>query len=567
MKLRVQILLLVCVPLIALGGITYTVGAERISQAMADNIENGLHATAIAVRDSINLGGDGDFWIDENGEMWKGNTLNISKKTELADNVKEATGMEVTVFFGDTRYMTSVQNEAGERVIGTKASDKVVDGVIKNGNNYFAEHVDVAGEEFFAYYIPIYNASSDLPVGMVFAGISQEDAEAIIHSIIYTLLGIILATTVLFVLLALVISNGIVKSVKTGVKAVEAVADGDLTITLDRKFLERKDEIGEMAAAIAKLKNDMINLIGEIAEKSGEVHSEARLLSEKSGNTSEMVVQVERAVTDIANGAGAQAEETQTATENIVLMGKMIEETDNEVGSLKESSKQIKESGDEAAETLKRLNDINAKVTEAVALIYEQTNTTNESALKIKEATDMITSIAEETNLLSLNASIEAARAGEQGRGFAIVAGQIQKLAEQSDGSAKQIEAITNALIHDSEEAVATMNEIQEIIKEQNLKVSQTDQTFSKVKAGIEDSIASIQLIAEKTHGLDEARIKIVDGVQNLSAIAEENAASTEETSASVTEVTTIFDDISESADGLRIIADDLKLSIEQFKL
>lgn len=567
MKLRMQILLLVSIPLLTLGIAVYAVGSHKITEIMKETIEKGLISTTIAVKDAIGEGMEGDFHVDENGDMWKGDSLNISQSTGIADDIKNASEMEVTIFFGDTRYMTSVINAEGERVIGTKASDKVVETVLVGEKDYFAEKVDVVGEEFFAYYLPIYNSGSDAPVGMVFTGLSQEKAEASINNILYMLLAIISGTVVLFILVAWAISSRIVKGVRIGVEAIEEVANGNLTVAIEAKALKRKDEIGGMLAAVAKLKEELVYLISQIADKSGQVHQQAEMLSQKAHSTSDMVLQVEKAVAEIAAGAGSQAEETQQATENIMLMGNRIEETNNEVSSLADNSGQIKLAGDAATETLRELNDINRKVTESIGIIYKQTNTTNESAMKIKEATNMITAIAEETNLLSLNASIEAARAGEQGRGFAVVAAQIQKLAEQSDESAKQIEAIINSLIHDSQEAVTTMNEIREIMKEQNQKVSRTDDNFSEVKAGIDQSMSSIKAIAEQTKQLDTARVKVIDGVQNLSAIAEENAASTEETSASAAEVSSIVDNITESAGDLKTIADELKESIGLFKL
>lgn len=567
MRLRTRIMLLVGVPLVMLGGITYILGSQKITEAMTDSIRNGLEATAIVTRDAIGAGVEGDFRIGDDGNMWKGEVLNISENTDIADDVKNATGMEVTVFFGDTRYMTSVTNDAGERVIGTKASDVVIENVLKKGESYFAEHVDVAGEDFFAYYVPLYNEGVEAPVGMVFTGISQENAEATINGIVYTLLGIIFVTVIIFLITAWIAAASIVKSLRVGVKVVEEVAGGNLKVEIDEKSQKRSDEIGEMIAAVVRLKKELINLIGQISGKGNQVYSESELLNGKAENTAEMVGQVEKAVNEIASGAGSQAEETQAATENIVLMGNMVEETNQEVTNLADNSNQIKVASDKATIILKELNDINSKVTKAIDVIYSQTNTTNESALKIREATNLITSIAEETNLLSLNASIEAARAGEQGRGFAVVAGQIQKLAEQSDESARQIEAITNSLIHDSEEAVITMNEIQGIMKEQNQKVNQTDETFGEVKAGIEQSIESIRAIADQTRRLDEARVKVIDGVQNLTAIAQENAASTEETSASVAEVSSIVSDISESAGLLKSIADELQESIKIFKI
>lgn len=567
MKLKMQILLLVIIPLIALGVVTYSVGSYKISDVMFDTIENSLAATAVSVKDTISVGGEGDFRVDEEGNMWKGDVLNISDSAYIMDNIKKATDIEVTVFYGDTRYMTSVLSENGERVLGTKASDKVIENVLNKRSTYFDQHVDVAGEEFFAYYLPIYNDSSDSPVGMVFTGMSQEDAEASIDNIINTLLVIILITIILFVAIAWIIADRLVKGVKAGVSALEEIANGNLTAEIDQKTLNRKDEVGEILKAVAKLKDELIVLIGKITTESKDVHAESEALIEQTHNTSEMVSQIEKAVSEIASGATTQAEETQSATENIILMGNMVEETSQEVKHLAENSNNIKIVGDAASETLQELNDINRRVTTAVDTIYNQTNMTNESAIKIREATNIITSIAEETNLLSLNATIEAARAGEQGRGFAVVAAQIQKLAEQSDESARQIEVIIKSLISDSEKAVETMNEIQEIMVVQNEKVGQTDSRFTEVQQGIEESIVGIHAIEKQTSRLNDARIRVIDGVQNLSAIAEENAAATEETSASVTEATEIVINISHSADDLRKIADELRQSIQLFKL
>lgn len=126
---------------------------------------------------------------------------------------------------------------------------------------------------------------------------------------------------------------------------------------------------------------------------------------------------------------------------------------------------------------------------------------------------------------MSLNASIKAARAGEQGRGFAVIAAQIKKLAEQSNESTQQIESITDSLIADSEKAVNIMGEVKDIMMRQNEHVSKTDGIFTQVKGGIDSSIDGVSKIAEKTRQMDEARVNVVDVVQNLTAIAEENVA------------------------------------------
>lgn len=257
-----------------------------------------------------------------------------------------------------------------------------------------------------------------------------------------------------------------------------------------------------------------------IYEASNELDSNAALTSSTVGN-------VEIAVSEIASGATSQAEETQKATDNIVDMGNMIQYTNSEVENLTSTANLMKQSSDKASSTLQELDNINKRAIESIDIIYEQTNTTNASAMKIQEATTLISSIAEETNLLSLNASIEAARAGEAGRGFAVVASQIQKLAEQSNDSARQIEEIIHTLIMDSQKAVETMNEVREIMQQQNDNVSKTGAVFSQVREGISESLSGSQRNRRQDSALDDARSNVVDVVQSLTAIAEENAAST----------------------------------------
>lgn len=225
----------------------------------------------------------------------------------------------------------------------------------------------------------------------------------------------------------------------------------------------------------------------------------------------------------------------------------------------------IQESSDNAVSILDGLRDTNSKASKFIDTIYEQTNVTNESAQKIKEALSIITAIAEETNLLSLNASIEAARAGEQGRGFAVVASQIQKLAEQSNNSVQSIDRIIESLLQDSTGAVETMNQVKEVMEEQSKKVKETDDVFTVVKQGVDQSIQAISEISEKTKGIDKARVNVVDVVQELTAIAEENAASTEETSAYTVQVNTVIAEITEKISLLNNIVSTLEEKIQQF--
>ncbi len=333
------------------------------------------------------------------------------------------------------------------------------------------------------------------------------------------------------------------------------------------KLAKRKDETGAIVRAIAYMRGELVKVIEDITAQSAEVYQAAQSMNESSTHIIESVDNVEKAVSEIAQGATSQAQETQTATENIILMGNMIEDTNTEIEELRSSAKDMRSSAEKALGILGELNQINNQTKGAIQVIYDQTNTTNSSAMKIKEATDIITDIAEETNLLSLNASIEAARAGEQGRGFAVVASQIQKLAEQSNESARQIAGIIDELISDSEKSVETMEEVKAVIQKQDEYVANTEDSFHEVNDGIEKSIDGIRTIAAKTQELDGARVKVVDIVQNLTAIAEENAASTEETSASTVEVGNTMKNMADEAQRLTHIANDMEDHVKIFIL
>lgn len=567
MKLKLRITLIAVIPLILMGVISYYVAKTQITEKMSEEVYTGLQSTALSVRNALELEIPGEYHVDENGQFWKGDALNISEATDIADSIKENAGIEVTVFFGDTRYMTSVLNDEGKRAIGTQATEKVVAEVLTAGNDFKADHIDVAGEDHYVYYVPLYQEGTTTPVGMVFAGKRQVDVEHEIASVTNAILLAVLVLVVACCAVSIYSSTAIVKNLKKSIDAVEEVSKGNLSYNMDQKLLTRKDEVGDIARYIDKLRNELTVIISNIKRQSDTLHGTSTHLSGNSTQAFEAVGQVERAISEIADGASSQADETQNATENVIYMGNLVEETSAQVEELYNNASDMQKSSDEATSTLNELNIINQRARAAIDVIYEQTNTTNESALKIREATNLITAIADETNLLSLNASIEAARAGEQGRGFAVVAAQIQKLAEQSNESARQIEQIITSLIQDSTKAVETMDEVREIMENQSENVEKTEQMFAMVKSGIDHSIQGVNLIAEKTKSLDEARVNVVDVVQNLTAIAEENAAGTQETSASTVEFGNMMGDIQSSSGKLSSIASDLDESMKIFKL
>ena len=446
-----------------------------------------------------------------------------------------------------------VENEVVKGVVARLAQGEipkaeVVEYEFKNVIKYAGYYVHSSGD-----FILILTADR----GEIFSPMNSMVVKAVVGSTI---------TLILCSAIGILIAARIAGAIKKTTKIVNQIAEMDFReADEEAKLTRRKDESGVMSRAIRELRGNLAGVIEELQEQTSQLYAASEGLSRNASETAETVDQVGNAVQEIATGASSQADETQQATEHVIVMGEMVENTSREINTLQIAMEDMGKAGESAADKLQQLESINGRAKSSLDDIYEQTNTTNQSALKIQEVIGIITDIAEETNLLSLNASIEAARAGEQGRGFAVVASQIQKLAEQSNESARKIEEIVTYLIGDSKQAVETMDEVKQIMDEQIGFVSETADIFRNLQDEISNSIERIELISSGTVQLDKERTGVVDVVQNLTAIAEENAAGTEETSASVGAVGDIMRQVSENAHSLKNIADQLETAMRRF--
>lgn len=567
MRLKLKILALVLVPIFVLGAITAVTNSKSVEESMRQEIKNQLKAATVGGLQAYEYANTSDYEKTSDGKVMKGETLSISDDFTIVDNLKENAGVDATFFYGDERIVTTVEDNKGERIIGSKASEKVTQIVLGEGKDYFDPNITINGSEYYGYYEPVFQPSTGEVIGMFFAGRSVTDVNAFLSSIIWKSILIISAVVIFFTIISYLVIQSIVKALRRSTYTLEEVAEGNLLVDIKQKDLKRTDEIGDSIRSTLKLRESLRNIIKEIKDTSDIVGSSAAILDETLEETRATTEEVGRAIDEISSGAMSQAEETQNATEKIMEMGNLIAKTVSDVEDLNKNSESVKENGNKALEILEELNNINDKTKLAIESISNQTITTNESVQKIKQVTELITDIADETNLLSLNASIEAARAGEQGRGFAIVASQIQKLAEQSSEAAKQIETVVNLLINDSNKAVDTMDKVKKVSFVQNEKVMETKERFINVSEGINASIDGINGIANRTLELDQSRIEVIDIVQGLSAIAQENAAGTEETTAATEELNATIAHISDSANELKEVSNKLREDIEIFQV
>ncbi len=563
--LRKKMLTLTVLPIFVLGILVIFLSLTLVKNAMVSEIEDALQSAATATFAAYDQN-SGSYIEAANGDIWKG-SYNISKSESIVDSIKEKSGMEVTFFYGNRRIMTSAVDANGNRILGSPAGDKIVETVLNGGEEYFSHAVSIDGTIFYGYYTPVYQDGTASPIGMIFVGANKQKKDAIVHRIIYTMIACTVSMMVLCIIISVFYSGSISRSLKKSIGVVQAVAAGNLKTSIDKRLLKKDDEVGDLSRAIRQLQHEMTQSLESIADNSKAVLAASGALEGTARNTTSSIREVENAVTSIAQSASLQAQISGTASDNVAEMGKRIEQTSLEMEEMKSGASAMKEAEEKNADTIRKLLDSNSEVQTLIQEIAAQTSQTNESAQKIKEATDIIASIADETSLLSLNASIEAARAGENGKGFAVVADQIQKLATQSNESSQRIDEIIHQLIADSDKTVETMGKVIETISAQTEHMQQTEAMTQEVMEKIDSSLTSLSVIENSVMYLDQSRNEIIKTVTELSDIAKQNAATTQEVCATVNVVTEGFSQVEGSTEGLKSIADGLEVSVEHFNV
>lgn len=551
-------------PIILMATVIMIMTVTVIREDVEKDTENSLKGIASAVH-SMYEQNSGDYIQAENGDIWKG-AYNISKSGELLASIKEESGVDVTFCYGSQRVVSSAKDKDGNQILGSDVGKNISNQVLK-GTAVFTDKVLLGETEYYGYYMPVCQNGTDEVIGMIFAGMPKITGLKTYNSIFKVLLIVSIVFMLMYIVISTLTANAFADAIKQGTSAVKAVASGRLMIEIQPKYLHRNDEIGELCRNVDGMKNELRYIIEDINNNTKELLNSANSLDHNAKTTLTTVDSVDRAVVEIAEGASAQARDAMHATENVNVMGDMLDATAREIGHLNENAKAMENAVAKATESLRTLVSVNEKVMEAMNMINDQTTRTNDSSQKIKEATNIISNISEETTLLALNASIEAARAGEQGRGFAVVANQIQHLAEQSGSATDTIDHMVNELLADSDKAVDAMSRVQEIVLAQSRDLEDTMAVVQEVIRGVNASANAISLIEQQSSKLNEAKDEIVSVVESLSAVAEENAASTEETSAATAEVTDSFNEVTNSANSLKGIADNIAETIRTFQL
>lgn len=524
MNIKKKILGITIAPVITLGLISMFLTTTMVRSAMLEEIEEALRGTAAATLAAYDQN-TGDYLQTSNGDIWKG-SYNISKSESLVDRIKGNTGMDVTFFYGDTRIMTSAVDASGNRVLNSKAGDRIVEKVLQGGESYFSHAVSIEGTLNYGYFIPVYqNGSTDEIIGMIFVGTDKQEKDAVINKILGTISMAVCAVMILCIAIAMKLATSMSRNIRSSIEVVGKVADGDLNVWVEDKLLGRHDEIGDLSRVTITLRDAMKATIQEISQNAKRLLDASELLGTAADQTNGTMDHVRMAVNQIVENSTEQAQNSQNTSEHMRIMGENITETSAEVELLDDNAASMQQSSEKAAETLNNLRNINVEVERIIGEVQEQTNRTNDSVQKIHEATAFITSIAEETNLLSLNASIEAARAGEAGKGFAVVAGQIQDLSMGTKTSSGRIRDALDHLEETSEKMTESITKTLEMIRMTREKLTQVQESVTSIT---DDSKKLGQNIGVIDGAMKEVEASNSDMVENMKQICDTMEVMTE---------------------------------------
>jgi len=480
------------------------------------------------------------------------------KKNFITDTLAEAN-------FGPGTISGLVTKDGREIIYGDNIDDfsyinyDFYTRAMENKDVQGSEYVNYNGETYLFLYAKIAAANAILCTLIPESLILEQVKDVRTVTVAFVILAAIIA-----VLIGSLISLGIANVVKKTNKVLAQVAEGDLTPHLN---ITRKDEFDVLANSINHMISSMRELIRKMMDASGTVSNSSEDVTETSNLLFRATKDISMTVNDIEQGITQQAQDTESCLvqmSNLANQINSVHENTNEIEKIAVDTKEIIGQGilvvDNLGEKAKGTSEITQIVIEDIENLEKQSG-------MISSIIGTINEIADQTNLLSLNASIEAARAGEAGKGFAVVATEIRKLAEQSSGAANKIKNIITQIQDQTKKTVATARQAEDIVASQEEALSSTVKVFGSINEHVERLTNNIQKIVEDIVHMEEAKNDTLSANESISATSEESAAAANELGVTVEEQLQAVERLNEAAMKLGTQAKDLEATVKAFRL
>lgn len=565
LKLQYKMLILAIIPVLIMGIVAILISNTVVKNKLLDDAKQKLKATSNAVLAAYDQNA-GDYFVNATGDVWKG-AYNVSLSTPFIDDIAAKTGIEVTFFYNDTRLVTSLKDADGKRILGSKAGDFLVENVLQDGNEVFTNRVLVDGTFYFGYYVPVHQNNSDEIIGMVFAGMPVKEIYASLNLITMIFTVAIVVILVIAVIGCLLVSRGIAKSIRSSMDVVKQISEGNLNVEIEQSMLDRKDEAGALSCNTQTLIDSLSAMIGKISNNTMTLNASSEEMNAAAGQAGNAVGNINDDLHNMLTGAVEQTGNAQNIKNSIHNMNIHLEKTLGEVDRLSDETKAMLDARNDVDKSLNQLDASNQDVMTEVENIQKQTQQNNESVEKIIAAVSYISDIADQTNLLSMNASIEAARAGETGKGFAVVAEEIGKLANQSNEASTEISELVNLLSYNSSQTMDIMDSVQDAMNDQTKKLVETANIFKQLQEHVSHVADGVDVIRDATVQLGKETDEIGKDIKNLSDIAQRNEDTVKGTISFSDEVLGTVNSVTEMSTEVSSSANDMAGVVSHFRM